>query len=88
MSRRRTDAFRIAAAELQRPDGVADRRERIAQLVRQHRQELVLAAVRFGQVRRQLAQVVLQPLALGDVLADRRERRPAVRVASGSVSTL
>ena len=77
----------LAAAEAQHSAGVADRRQRVAQLVGQHRQELVLAAVGFGQVRRQLPQVVLEPLSLGDILADRRKRdgRPS---ASGSVNTL
>ena len=74
-------------AEPQRPQRVADRRERVAQLVGQHRQELVLAAVRLGQVGRELAQVVLQPLPLGDVLADGREAtgRPRRRAAQDLV---
>ncbi len=38
-------ALRIRALRLQHVDRVADRRERIAQLVREHRQELVLALV-------------------------------------------
>ena len=63
------------------------RRERIAQLVRERRQELVLAAVGFGQVRRQLAQIVFQPLALGDVLADRREAPIGLPVRRRSAST-
>ena len=53
--------------------GVADRGQRVAQLVRQHGQELVLAAVGFRQIGGQAAQAVLQLSALGDVLADRGE---------------
>ena len=49
-----------APAHAQHVQRVADRRQRIAQLVRQHRQELVLAAVG-------LAQRLLGALALGDV---------------------
>jgi hypothetical protein len=45
---------------LQQLGGGADRRDRVAQLVRQHGQELVLAAVRF-------AQLFFRHLALGDV---------------------
>ena len=80
-------AFAVAAAQAQGSRGVADRRQRVAQLVRQHRQELVLAAVGLGQIRRQAAQVVFQPLSLGHVLATvaNATGRPA---ASGSVSTL
>ena len=58
---RRAESVAVVAAQPQRSRGVADRRERVAQLVRQHRQELVLAAVGFGQIRRQAAQVVFQP---------------------------
>ena len=66
---------------------VADRGERVAQFVRQHRQELVLAAVGFRQVRRQTSQVVFQSLSFGHILAHRRES-DRTSGASGSVSTL
>ena len=52
----------VGRRRVQDLDGVEDRRQRIAQLVRQHRQELVLAAIG-------LAQLLLGALALGDVLA-------------------
>jgi hypothetical protein len=68
-------------AEPHRPHRVADRRERVSQLVRQHRQELGLASVRLGKIRRQRPQVVRQAFPLGHVLADRRVRhRPPVGV--------
>ena len=54
--------------------GVADRRERIAQLMRQHREELVLATVGIRQIRGQPAEVVFEALSFGDVLTDRRKR--------------
>ena len=56
----------VAVSDAQGAHGVADRGQRVAQLVRQHREELVLAAVGFGQVVGQLP-------PLGDVLADRGE---------------
>ena len=55
-------------------DRVADRRQRIAQLVRQHRHELVLAP-------RRLAQLVGVVLAFGDVDRGRDQKAPAVGVA-------
>ena len=56
-------------------DRVADRRQRIAQLVRQHRQELVLAP-------RRLAQLIGVALALGDVDRGRDQEAPAVGVGA------
>ena len=41
---------------------VADRRQRIAQLVPEHRQELVLASIRCGQFLSLPLQLILQPL--------------------------
>ena len=58
-------------------DGVEDGRQRIAQLVRQHRQKLVLAAIGLAQLpQRALALVLVDQGA--DPLADR-----AVEVADG-----
>ena len=51
-------------------DGIADRGQRVAQLVTQHRQKLVLARVGLGQLpRRRLAveKGGLRPLPLGDL---------------------
>nr|GEU28230.1 hypothetical protein [Tanacetum cinerariifolium] len=44
------DAGVVQPGHLQQVGGGADRRQRVAQLVRQHRQELVLALVRVGQL--------------------------------------
>ena len=55
-------ALRVERAALQELGGGRDRRQRVAQLVRQHRQELVLLAVGG-------AQLVLDALAHGDVAA-------------------
>ena len=60
MACRRSAAAPLAAGDAQRVQRVADRRQRVAQLVRERRQELVLAPVG-------LAQRVLDPLALADV---------------------
>ena len=51
-------------------DGAADRRQRVAQLVCQHGQELVLAAVGLGQLLQPAPQLVLQALPIGDVAED------------------
>jgi hypothetical protein len=48
-------------------DGVADGGERVAQLVGQHGEELVLAAVGSQELLGAPAQLLLQPLLLGDV---------------------
>ena len=48
-------ALLVRADAAHQLDGVADRRERVSQLVRQHRQELVLAAVRVLQLLLRLA---------------------------------
>ena len=47
----------------------------IAQLVRQHRQELVLAAVGLGEVRGQPLAIGLGPLAVGDVDSGRGQEQ-------------
>jgi hypothetical protein len=67
-----------SVAELQQLGRGDDRRQRIAQLVRQHRQELVLLAVRG-------AQLVLDLLAAGDVAALDED---AVDVAGGVADRL
>ena len=87
--RGRPERFSVASDDVQGADGVADRRKRVAQLVRQHRQELVLPPIRLRQVQRQPLQAVFEPLSFGfralalrDVDADRRERdNPAGLVA-------
>ncbi len=50
-------------------DGAEDGRQRIAQLVRQHRQKLVLAAIGLAQLLLRVLALLLGLLALGDVLA-------------------
>src|SRR5512138_2675083 len=73
------DVRSIAAAEPQRSYRAADRSERIAQFVREHRQKLVLPSVRVRQLLCDTAQVVLQTLSFCDVLAHGRERnRPSI----------
>ena len=47
--------------------GVEDGGEGVAEFVREHRQELVLAAVQVGQRRRLLLRLPLQAAAFGDV---------------------
>ena len=61
-------------------DGVQDRRQRVAQLVGQHGQELVLAPVGVPQL-------LLGPLPLGDVLAGADHADRLARRASFSKST-
>ena len=53
-------------------DGVADGGERVAQLVGEHGQELVLAAVGLRQLGEPSPELLLQPLPLGDVADDAR----------------
>ena len=61
---------RALAAQPEQVHGVTDRRQRVAQLVAEHGQELVLAAVGLGQLLSVAFQLLLQPLALGDVPKD------------------
>ena len=63
ISRAWATALGVAGREPHHLQAVAQRCQRIAQLVRQEREELVLAAVR-------LAQRLLRPLPLGDVAGD------------------
>ena len=58
---RRLHRLAVAGAEPQHLHGVAHRSERISQLVRQHRQELVLAAIGVGQVGRETSRGRLRP---------------------------
>ena len=51
-------------------EGVADRGERVAELVGERGEELVLAAVGLGQFLHAASQLALQPLAFVDVLDD------------------
>ena len=79
MARAPANGVAVGRRHLHDRDRVADRRQRIAQLVRQHRHELVLAP-------RRLAQLIGVALALGDV--DRvviRRRRPSASVPAGPV---
>ena len=55
-------------------DGVADRGQGIAQLVAEHRQELVLAGVGLGQLAGVRAKLVLQPLSFREVEAEGHDR--------------
>jgi hypothetical protein len=65
----------VQAADAQQVGGGADRRQRVAQLVRQHREEFVLAPVRG-------AQLVLGRLALGDVAEERDEAAVRRRIGA------
>ena len=56
-----------AVLQAQDVQGVHDRRQRVAEFVREHCQELVLAAVRVGKLAGLFLQLPLHPLALGDV---------------------
>ena len=72
---------RVLAAVLLEPQqvhGVADRGQRVAQLVGEHRQELVLAAVQVGQGLGLLPDLLLQPAALGDVADVALDDQPVV----------
>ena len=72
----------IVLAALEHLEHVAERRQRIAQLVRQRRQELVLLTIGGREVGRELPQVVLEAAPLGHVLADGGEgHRPAARIS-------
>jgi hypothetical protein len=73
-----TAAVALRRFALQHIDGVADRRERIAQLMRQRRQKLILAAIGLAQLRRRVAQGHFRAHAHGDVgVADHHRRRRA-----------
>ena len=67
----------FGGSRAQHVDGDADRRQRIAQLVAEHGQELVLAAIRLAQhigdgaLCLELPAFVLRLLPIGDVLSDR-----------------
>ena len=71
---------RIVAAQAHHRQAVADRRQRITQLVRQGGQELGLAAVGLGQVVGQPAQFLFRALARRDVGKQQRHLA-AVRAA-------
>jgi hypothetical protein len=69
---------------LEQPDTAGQGRQRIAQLVRQHGQELVLAAVRFLQFARVLLEFDFQLSPLADVAEHHHDTdRLAVSVADG-----
>ena len=63
----------------QQHQGVADRRQRVAEFVAQHRQELVLAAGQIGQRLGLFQGLALQPVARGDVLEDDRDAAQGFR---------
>src|SRR5262249_29283932 len=71
------DDARIARPALQELEGVAHRGEGIPQLVGQHGEELVLAAIGGGELLRALAELVLETLPLGDVHAHAEHARRA-----------
>ena len=62
--------------------GVADRGQGVAQLVGEHRQELVLAAVGSGELLGPLPQLALQPPPLLDVVEDQDDAADRVAVAA------
>ncbi len=66
---------RIDVAEPEQLGRGADRRERIAQLVREHRQEFILAAVG-------LHQLFFNQLAVGDVAEERRDAAVLGRIGA------
>src|SRR5207245_5530476 len=55
---------------LEEMNGRAERRERIAQLMRQHGEELVLPAICVRQLRSPLLELVAETLAVSDVGPD------------------
>ena len=63
----------IVAEHLGKLDGVRDRGDRIPELVGEHRQELVLAPVRPGELGQPSLELRLQPLPLRDVANDAGE---------------
>ena len=71
----------VRAALLHDLDGVADRGQGIAELVAEHRQELVLARVGLGELAGVPAELVLQPLPLREVDAEGHDRRARGRRA-------
>jgi len=60
----------VGAGPAQQLDAAADRRQRVAQFVRQGGQELGLQAVCLGQVGRQAPQFVFAAAAFGDVVEE------------------
>ena len=87
------DGRRLVGARAKNRRDVEDRRERIAQLVRQHREELVLAPVRLQQQRLAVEELAMRDLqAVQDLdqrRADEHEERdvgqPAERIAPAEV---
>ena len=82
------DQDRVAVLEgAQHARRVGDRRQRVAQLVRQHREELALAALGEAQLLRALGQRFLEFLALVhvDAAADVAGRRAAAAEARHAV---
>ena len=69
----------VIAGQAHDPERVADRRERVPQLVRQHREELVLSPVGVGEVGGEAAQLRLEASPLGDVGARWRQELDATR---------
>ena len=67
---------RVVGADAQHVDAVADRRERIAQFVRQHGEELRLAAVGFAQRFHRAHPLDVGPAALDDGFHQRHLARP------------
>ena len=67
ISRRRTRIGLLLLERAQHAGGVGDRRERIAQLVREHRQELALAPLGQAQLLGALGERLLELLPLVDV---------------------
>ncbi len=61
------DQVLVALLQTHQLQGIEDRRQRIAQLVREHGQELVLAAVEVGHGDALLPGLPLEPAAHGDV---------------------
>ena len=81
--------FVLEAEHLEDFDGAADRRQRVAQLVGEHRQEFVLAAVVFLDVAVEPGVVDGDGRAAGKVFGERevvgRRTRPRVDVAQAIV---
>ena len=64
---RRAGAGLVAVRRVEQRQRVADRRQRVAQLVREDGDELVLAMVGLGEACVGLAESMLDPLALGEL---------------------
>ena len=85
----RAHSEHIAVGHTHREDfeRTCERHQRIAQLVGQHRQKLILAAVDLAQLRQAALQLSLEPLAIGDIAGDPHRSDDAILLVANRRDT-